>query len=142
MPKRRDEMLCIFTGITPLMPNSKFCNFITSLKMIKTPRNFVRRVFPYEINNNNNNNNGRKHGWNFDLTSLLKSDPHLPKKIVLFPSLKKSFKNDQNCFLFHLKSYFRSQDISVFVKTFSSFGKSGLIRKTRLTSKFMASQPG
>ena len=55
MPKGRDEMLRIFTGITPLMPNSKFCNFITWLKMIKTPRNFVRRVFPYEINNNNNN---------------------------------------------------------------------------------------
>ena len=55
MPKGRDEMLRIFTGITPLMPNSKFCNFITWLKMIKTPRNFVRRVFPYEINNDNNN---------------------------------------------------------------------------------------
>ena len=86
MPKGRDEMLRIFTGITPLMPNSKFCNFITWLKMIKTSRNFVRRVFPYEINNNNNNNNkknGKKHGWNFDLSSLLKSDPpNLPKKIV------------------------------------------------------------
>ena len=44
--------------------------------------------------------------------------------------------------LFHLKSTFRSQDIQVFVTTFCSCRKDGLIRKTRLTSKFMTSQPG
>ena len=51
-----------------------------------------------------------------------------------------SLKSD--CHLPHLKSSFRSQDISVFVTTFWSCRKNGLIRKIRLTSKFMASQPG
>ena len=56
----------------------------------------------------------------------------------------KPFKNDGKCFLFHLKSSFRSQDIKVFVTTFWSCRKNDLIRKikTRLTSKFMTSQPG
>ena len=38
-------------------------------------------------------------------------DSHLPKKFVLFASLKASFKIDEKCFLCHLKSSFRSQDI-------------------------------
>ena len=54
----------------------------------------------------------------------------------------KSFENDEKCFLFHLKSSFCSQDIYVFVTTFWSCRKNGLIRKIRLTSKFMTSQPG
>ena len=40
---------------------------------------------------------------------LLKSDSHLPKKTFLFASMP--FKNDEKCFLFQLKSPFRSQDI-------------------------------
>ena len=40
----------------------------------------------------------------------LKSDSHLPKTFVLFASIK-TFKNDEKCFSFHLKSSFRSQDI-------------------------------
>ena len=32
-------------------------------------------------------------------------------------------KNDEKCFLFHLKSSFRSQDISVIVLTFGHAGK-------------------
>ena len=39
-------------------------------------------------------------------------------------------------------SPFYSEDISVFVTTFWSCRESGLIRRIRLTSKFMASQPG
>ena len=54
----------------------------------------------------------------------------------------KSFKDDEKCFLSHLKSSFCSQDIKVFVTTFWLCRKSGLIRKIRLTSKFMTSQPG
>ena len=54
----------------------------------------------------------------------------------------KPFKSDEKWFLFHLKSYFRSQDILVFVTTFRSCRKSGLIRRVILTSKLMASQPG
>ena len=38
------------------------------------------------------------------LNTLLKSDSHLPKKL-------KAFKNNEKCFLFHFKSFFRSQDI-------------------------------
>ena len=41
-----------------------------------------------------------------------------------------------------MKSYFRSQDNYVFVMTFWSYRKNGLIRKIRLTAKFMMSQPG
>ena len=48
----------------------------------------------------------------------------------------------KNAFLFHLKSSFRSEDILVFVTTFWSCRKNDLIRRIRLTSKFMASQLG
>ena len=44
-------------------------------------------------------------------------DSHLPKKCVI-GLIEKSFKNDEKCFLFHLKSFFGSQDIQVFVTTF------------------------
>ena len=53
----------------------------------------------------------------------------------------KSFKNNEKCFLFHLKSSFCSQDIYVFVLTFWSCNKR-LIRKIRLISNLMRSQPG
>ena len=53
---------------------------------------------------------------------------------------RKPFKIDEQRFLFHLKSSFRSQDIQVFVLTFWSYRKNGLIRKTRLISKYMTSQ--
>ena len=54
----------------------------------------------------------------------------------------KSLYNDEKCFLFHLRGSFRSRDISVFVMTFWSCRKNGLIRKIRLTPKFMTSQLG
>ena len=43
---------------------------------------------------------------------------------------------------FHLTSLFRSQDIHVFIMTFWTCRKNGLIRKIRLISEFMMSQPG
>ena len=52
------------------------------------------------------------------------------------------FRNDEKCFLFHLKSTSRSQDIQVFVMAFWSCRENGLIRKIKSTSKFMTSQPG
>ena len=75
---------------------------------------------------------------------------HLTFKIGLSPSKQnsfyflqwKSFKNDEKCFLFYLKSSFGSQDIYVFAATFWSCRKSNLIRKIRLTSEFMTSQTG
>ena len=48
----------------------------------------------------------------------------------------------ENAFLRQVKSSFRSQDIKVFVLTFWACGKNGLVRKIRLVSEFMASQPG
>ena len=66
-----------------------------------------------------------------------------PSKINLIYLLKwKPFKNDEKCFLFHLKSSFRSRDIWIFVLNFWSCRENGLIRKIRLISKFMTSQPG
>ena len=49
---------------------------------------------------------------------------------------RKPFKIDKKCFLFHLKSSFRSRDIYIFVLTFWSCRKKGLIRKIRLILKF------
>ena len=57
-------------------------------------------------------------------------------------NVENSFKNDEKCFLYHFKSSFHSQDIQIFVLTFWSCRKKGFIRKTRLISKFMTSQPG
>ena len=50
--------------------------------------------------------------------------------------------NGKKCFLFHHKSRLRSQHIQSFLLTFWSCRKNGLIRKIRLISKFMMSQPG
>ena len=44
-------------------------------------------------------------------------DPHYPKKFCSLVHWK-PFKNYEKCFLFYLKSSFRSQDIYVFVMTF------------------------
>ena len=41
-----------------------------------------------------------------------------------------SFKNDEKCFLFHLKSSFRSQDISVFVSTFLPCRKTASLERS------------
>ena len=75
------------------------------------------------------------------VTFYLKSDSHLPKKLFYFLHWK-PFKTNGKCFLFYLKSSFHSEDISVFVTTFWSCRENGLIRRIRLTSKFMTSQPG
>ena len=71
----------------------------------------------------------------------LKLDSHLPKK-MLYLLQWKLFKNDEKSFLLHFKSFFRSQDIEIFVLTFWSCRKNSLIRKITLTSKFMMSQRG
>ena len=68
------------------------------------------------------------------------SPPPPPKKYYLLHW--KPFKSDEKCFLFHLKSSFRSQYIQVFVMTFWSCKKNGFLRKIRLTEKFTTSQPG
>ena len=65
-----------------------------------------------------------------------------PYKKICFLRDWKPFKTDEKCFLFYLKGFFRSYDISVFVTTFRSCRENALIRKMRLISKFMTSQPG
>ena len=60
----------------------------------------------------------------FDRIFCLKSDSHLPNKFVLF-ALLKPFKT-----------------IYLFVMSFWSCRKNGLIRKISLTAKFMTPQPG
>ena len=75
------------------------------------------------------------------LSNQLNSDSHLPKKVCYLFHWK-SFKSDEECFLFHLQRSFCSQDIWAFIMTFWSCNKSDLIRKRRLISKFMRSQTG
>ena len=70
----------------------------------------------------------------------LKLGSRLPK-IVLFASMKALYKRWEMLF-FHLKSSFCSQDIWMFLLPFWSCRKDDLIRKIRLISKFMTSQPG
>ena len=63
------------------------------------------------------------------------------KKFCIICLIKSPLKIIKN-FLFHLKNFFRSQAIEVFVTTFWSCWKNSLIRIIGLTSKFMTSQPG
>ena len=65
----------------------------------------------------------------------LKSGSHVPIKLCYIFHLK-PFKKDEKCFLFYLKSSFRSQYFQVFVMSFRSCWKNGLITKIRLTSIF------
>ena len=48
----------------------------------------------------------------------------------------------KNAVYFTLKALFVLKIFKIFVLTFWSCGKNGLIRKIRLISKFMTSQPG
>ena len=65
-----------------------------------------------------------------------------PSKKLCYLLDWKSRKNDEKCFLFHLKNSFHSQDIYVFVTSFRQCRKNGLIRKRKLISKFLTWQPG
>ena len=78
----------------------------------------------------------------FFYSFTLKSESLTLQKNLCYLLHRNPFKSDEICFLFHLESFFRSQDIKVIVLTFWSCRKNGLIRKIRLISKFMTSQPG
>ena len=56
--------------------------------------------------------------------------------MVLLASIK-ALKNDEKCFVYHLKNSFRSQNNCVFVRIFSVMQKDCLTRKLRLISKLM-----
>ena len=51
-------------------------------------------------------------------------------------------RNDENCFLFHVKAIFILKIFQFLVTTFWSCRKNSLIRKIRLISNYMTSQPG
>ena len=68
-----------------------------------------------------------------------KSDSHFPKRIVIC-LIKSPLEMMENAY-FILKALFVLK-IFVFVTTFWSCRKNGLIWQIRLTSKFMTSQPG
>ena len=85
--------------------------------------------------------------WWVDFYVIMKIEERI--KVGLSPSQKvalladlKPFNNDEKCFLLHLKNSFPSHDNEVLVTTFWSCRNNSLIRKIRLTSKFMTSQPG
>ena len=73
---------------------------------------------------------------------FLKSDSHLPKKRSFYLLQRKLFKNDEKCFIFHVKSSFCSQDIHIFVLTLWLCRRNSLIRMMRLISNFLTSQHG
>ena len=77
----------------------------------------------------------------FSVLTGLKSDSHLPKKFVLKGN-KYPLKIMKNACYFILKTPFVLKIFKIFVLTFRSFRKNGLIRKIRKDSKFMMSQPG
>ena len=69
------------------------------------------------------------------------SGSHLPQKFSFLYFNKGPFKMIKNS-LFHLKSTFRSEDISIFLLAFFSHVGNGLTKKLRLLSKFMTSHTG
>ena len=68
----------------------------------------------------------------------LKLGSNLLKKIVLFASLKSPLKMVKNAFYLMLKAFLFLRFYHYFLVMY----KNGLIRKIRLGSKFMPSQPG
>ena len=106
------------------LPTDPWCNMLLTLKI------------PRKIGD-------RKLSVGHTLFVLIRKFGLSPSKKKMFYLIQwKSFKNDEKCFLFYLKSSFRSQDIQIFVWTFWSCRKCGLIRKIRLISEFMTSQFG
>ena len=90
----------------------------------------------FKVNNRNNKITRARSQMCLKLTF----DSHLPRKYVFLLQWQ-PLKNDEKCFLFHPKSFFRSQDIKIFVLSFLSSGKDGLIRNISLIWKFVTSQP-
>ena len=52
-----------------------------------------------------------------------------PSKKMFYLLYLKPFKNDETCFLFHLKISFHSKDIQIFVLTVGSYRKTALLEK-------------
>ena len=71
---------------------------------------------------------------------MLKPDCHSCRNIYFICFNEGPLKMMKNAF--HFKSSFGSQDISIFVLNFWLYRKNGFIRKIRLISQSMISQPG
>ena len=75
------------------------------------------------------------------VTFYLKLDSHFPKRVVIF-FIENPLKLMGNAFYFILKALLILEIFQFFVTTSWSCRENDLIRKVKLTSKFMASQPG
>ena len=86
--------------------------------------------------------------WSHLLKKSLKSDSHLPKLDSPLPKIFFICFNDshskmmKNAFYFILKTLFVLKILNFLSWPFGHVEKNGLIRKTRLISKVMTSQPG
>ena len=82
-------------------------------------------------------------GWIYQSLTVccLKSGSHFPKKLFYLFQWK-PFKNDEKCFLIPLEIFFSFSRYLNFSFDFLAMFKNGLIRKIRLISRFMMSQPG
>ena len=91
---------------SPMVECTSFCNLFSFLRscgiFIKTRRIRISKLQKY-VERAIINNKCR--------VLNLKSDSHLPKSFIFILFQGKPFKNDEKCFLFRLKSSFRSQDI-------------------------------
>ena len=70
----------------------------------------------------------------------VKSDSYLPKNVSYLLDWK-PFKNDENVFYFNLKALSVLKIFKFLSRLLKTTRKNGLIRKIRLTSKFITSQP-
>ena len=74
---------------------------------------------------------------------IVNLDSHLPKKICGICLIENPLNMMKNVFYFGLKALFVAKIFQfLFVTTFWSYRKNGLVRKIRLTSKLMTSEPG
>ena len=75
-------------------------------------------------------------------SQILKPDPHVPNKNCIIYVIESPFKMIKNAFYFILKALFFLEVFNFCIMNFWSCRKNGLIRKIRIISKFMTSQPG
>ena len=79
---------------------------------------------------------------NYVRSNNLKSDPHLPKEFCFISFIESPLKMMKNAFYFILKTLLVLKIFKFLSWLFWSCWKNSLIRKIRLISKFIKSQPG
>ena len=83
----------------------------------------------------------KKNLYQFWFYVVLKLGSHLPKKIFFASLVESPLKMMENAFYFILKALFILNVFQFLIWLFVHVEKYGLIRKIRLVSKFMASEP-